>query len=87
MENKSTYKGQNGLLHVAIGANRMVESIFLHPVSYNSGFSHLIQVSRQAFPRKIGQKVRWVSKTHGYHNVTYATAMSYMHAAYMESWF
>jgi len=37
-------------------------------------------VSRQAFPRKIGQKVRGVSETHGYHNVTHATAMSHMHA-------
>ena len=31
-----------------------------------------IQVSRQAFPRLIGKKVRGVSKTHGYHNVAYA---------------
>ena len=32
-------------------------------------FNHLIRVSRQAFPRKIGQKVRRVPETHGYCNV------------------
>ena len=33
-----------------------------------SGFSRLIRVSRQAFPRKIGNKVRGVSETYVYHN-------------------
>jgi len=29
-------------------------------------------VSRQAFPRKIGKKVRGVFETHGYRNVAFA---------------
>jgi len=44
-----------------------------------------MQTSRQAFPRKIGQKVRQVSETHGFCNVTYATTTS--HTMYVESWF
>jgi len=36
-----------------------------------SGFNHPIRVSTQAFSRKIGQQVRGVSETHGYHNVAY----------------
>jgi len=47
------------------------------------GANRPIRVSRQAFPRKIGHKVRGVSDTNRYRNVRYATAMSY--TAYMES--
>jgi len=31
----------------------------------------------QALPRKIGEKVKGVSETHEYRNVTYATTVSY----------
>ena len=65
---------QNGLLHVAIGQNWTFELRILW-------INHPIQVSRQAFPRKIGQKMRGVCETHGYDNATYATAMSNLHAA------
>jgi len=64
----------------ATGANRTV------------GFNCPIPVSRQTFPKNIGQKMRRVPETHGFCNVTYATGMSYMysdvvlmHTAYMES--
>jgi len=32
-------------------------------------------VSRQAFPRKIGKKVRGVSETHVFHNIAYACSI------------
>ena len=61
------WMGQNGPLRVAIGANanRTVKSIFNCP----------IRVSRQGFPRKIGQKVRRVSEIRGYHNIAYACCL------------
>ena len=39
-------------------------------------------VSRQAFPRKIGQNMRGVSETHewGYDNITYNSAMPHTHS-------
>ena len=54
----------------------MQQNGWLNPEFYdpviNSGFKHLIRVSRQAFPRKIGKKVRRVSETHEDRNITYA---------------
>jgi len=60
---------------------------------YNSGFNWPIWVSRQAFPRKIGQKMRAVSETHGYCNVAKLphcricndTLWRFTHTVYVES--
>jgi len=64
---------QNGSLHVVIGPNWTFEFRILW-------INHLIWVSRQAFTRKIGQKVRGELETHGYRNVAYANTMLHMHS-------
>ena len=43
----------------------------------DSGFNLPIPVSGQAFPRKIGQKVRGASEINGCRNVAHTTAMSH----------
>jgi len=52
--------------------NRQLNTEFYDLVIKFWSFNHLIRVFRQAFPRKIGKKVRGVSATHVYCNITYA---------------
>ena len=57
------------------------ECEWLNPYFYDSGHKFWIQPSdwsvQAGFPRKIGQNMRWVSETHGYHNVIYTVAYAF----------
>ena len=66
---------QNGQLHVAVGANRMVEFKFLPPRNQLSNLS--VQTGFPKTNGSHGERGAWKKYTNGYLSVTCATAISH----------